>query len=197
MNRKRIKRICAAAAALLCIALLSACLCGCSKGEELQITLNQTELVLDFFEEGVLTAEVTGGDAEVVWSSSDPSVAEVDNGKVSARGEGSALIIASAGKAKAECSVQVRDSGEIPSVRLSEISLELETGRSVSVTAQAVYKKNVLQAEFSFASNDETVASVTQEGRITAVGAGKTQVVASAVINGVTVYGEVFVTVPR
>ncbi len=197
MKRASIKKVIALFAVIACVAAFSTSLYGCAKGNETKVILSESEIVLDFFEERVLTATVEGVEGEVVWESSDLTVAVVENGKVSAKGVGKAVIKAIVGKAQAECAVEVRDSGEIPSVRLSENTLEIETGRAVTVKAEAVYKKNVIAAEFSYHSNDETVAAVTQDGRISAVGAGKTQIIVSATINGVTVYGEISVTVPR
>ena len=180
MKLASIKRAASLFVVIVCAAVLSAGLCGCGKGEEniIQVSLSESEIVLDFFEEHLLTAAVEGGEGEVVWESSDTAVAAVENGMVSARGVGRAVIRATFANAQAECAVEVRDSGEIPSVRLSENTLEIET-------------------EFAYQSNDEAVAAVTQSGRISAVGAGTTQIIVRATINGVTVYGEVSVTVPR
>lgn len=199
MKLASIKRAASLFVVIVCAAVLSSGLCGCGKGEEniIQVSLSESEIVLDFFEEHLLTAAVEGGEGEVVWESSDTAVAAVENGMVSARGVGRAVIRATFANAQAECAVEVRDSGEIPSVRLSENTLEIETGRAITVTAEAVYKNNVIAAEFAYQSNDEAVAAVTQSGRISAVGAGTTQIIVRATINGVTVYGEVSVTVPR
>ena len=198
MKRANIKKAASFFFVIACAVVFSAGLCGCSnEGSNIQVFLSESEIVLDFFEEHLLTAAVENGEGEVVWESSDPAVAAVENGLVSAKGVGRAVIRAVAGNAQAECTVEVRNSGEIPSVRLSENTLEIETGRAITVTAEAVYKKNVIAAEFSFQSNDETVAAVTQDGRVSAVGAGMTQIIVRAAINGVTVYGEVSVTVPR
>ncbi len=192
MKRANIKKAASFFFVIACAVVFSAGLCGCSnEGSNIQVFLSESEIVLDFFEEHLLTAAVEGGEGGVVWESSE------ENGMVSARGVGRAVIRATFANAQAECAVEVRDSGEIPSVRLSENTLEIETGRAITVTAEAVYKKNVIAAEFSFQSNDETVAAVTQDGRVSAVGAGMTQIIVRAAINGVTVYGEVSVTVPR
>ena len=44
------------------------------------------------------------------WTSSDPSVAEVSRGKITAVGEGTATITASMGTKEATCTVTVTDS---------------------------------------------------------------------------------------
>lgn len=55
-----------------------------------------------------LTLKVTGTKAKVTWSSSNPSVASVSNGKVTAKKEGNAVITAKAGKKKLTCKITVK-----------------------------------------------------------------------------------------
>ena len=76
-----------------------------------EVTLNQASLILKVGQTANLTAKVSPKDATdktVTWSSSDPSVATVDNGKVTAVAEGSATITAAAGGKSATCSLTVR-----------------------------------------------------------------------------------------
>ena len=76
------------------------------------ISLDPTELTLALKEEGTLTATVEPADAankEVVWTSSDENVAQVEDGVVTAMGVGTATITATTvdGGLEAECSVTV------------------------------------------------------------------------------------------
>ncbi|MDE6380251.1 MAG: leucine-rich repeat protein [Muribaculaceae bacterium] len=84
------------------------------------ILLNYTEIELQLNESVTLTAEVLPADAvnkEVTWTSDDYYVAKVDeNGNVTAKGYGDAVITASCGDVKAECIVKVRDADGIDSV---------------------------------------------------------------------------------
>lgn len=56
-----------------------------------------------------LTATVSPEDAEITWSSSDETVATVENGVVTAVGAGETTITASAGNVSAECKVTVSE----------------------------------------------------------------------------------------
>ena len=74
------------------------------------VTLNKTELTLTEGESETLTATVKPDDATdktVTWSTSDASVAKVENGKVTAIKEGKASITAKAGEKSATCVITV------------------------------------------------------------------------------------------
>ena len=73
-----------------------------------KVTLNKTELTLRLNTVGILEAVVEPNGAEkVVWTSSAPEIASVDNGTVRALKGGKAVITATAGEKSAECEVTV------------------------------------------------------------------------------------------
>ena len=73
------------------------------------ITLDQTELTFDGEGSQTLTATVVPSDTTdiVVWSSSNKSIATVENGVVTAKKNGSATITATCGSQTANCKVTV------------------------------------------------------------------------------------------
>ena len=82
------------------------------------VELNRTELTLDIGESEALKATITAAGANektVTWSSSDESVATVDeNGVVTAVGRGEAIITVTAGSYSASCTVEVQRRPYIP-----------------------------------------------------------------------------------
>jgi len=94
----------------ICVALLSAC-----RERVTDVTLNKTELTLVSGETETLMVTIYPNDAmnkEVVWKSSNPAVATVnDNGLVTAITNGKTTITVTTqdGKKTAECFVSVRD----------------------------------------------------------------------------------------
>ncbi len=78
------------------------------------VSLSQTSLTLDRFDRANITATVSpaaASDAEVTWTSSDSSVATVDDrGRVYASGYGSATITAEVEGVSATCTVVVKSS---------------------------------------------------------------------------------------
>lgn len=82
-----------------------------------------------------LTAALGGADlspSEVTWTSSDPNVASVENGVVTAVGKGSATITASCSGAAASCTVRCRF--EDASWTASDSDVTLSVGHSFRLT---------------------------------------------------------------
>lgn len=161
---------------------------------EASITLSAETLELDLLEKAVLVASASGTEGSVVWASSDPSVAEVNEGEVFALKAGNTTITASAGGVESSCAVTVYDSGEYPSITLDKSSVNVKQGNKVSVTAVMQYKGETLDAAFSYSSQDETVASF-ENGVITANGLGTTVVSVRGIYGTAGLTRDVVVTV--
>ena len=126
-------------------------------------------------------ARVMAG-ATVTWTSSANSVATVDaSGLVTAAGNGTATITASAGPASGSAVVTVMQS--VASVEVSPSVYELTAlGQTVQLTAEAFDENGhaVAGAEFSWESSDVAVATVDAGGLVTAVAEGVATITASA-----------------
>ena len=135
-----------------------------------------------------LTAEVRDQNARVMagatvtWTSSASSVATVDaSGLVTAAGNGTATITASAESASGSAVVTVMQS--VASVEVSPSVDELTAlGQTVQLTAEAFDENGhaVAGAEFSWESSDAAVATVDAGGLVTAVAEGVATITASA-----------------
>ncbi|MBR4419790.1 MAG: Ig-like domain-containing protein, partial [Clostridia bacterium] len=147
---------------------------------QLSITLSEESLTLDRYEEGLLTATVTDEEGnevseQVIWESDNASVATVNNGFVEATGVGSANITASVGNASATCVVTVEDTGALPVLSVSDESIELIVGGNYGVDASLSYKRNPVEsATISYEILDTSVATVDENGNITALQFGNT-----------------------
>ena len=119
----------------------------------------------------------------VVWSSSHPEIASVDeNGQVKALEEGKAVITvqdADNAAVKASCEVNVIPI-TVTEVLISQEELELKVGEQFTLSYSSLPTGSIL-TNASWKSLDESVAQVSQGGVVTAVGPGETQVlIASA-----------------
>ena len=145
------------------------------------VTLSETTLQLNKGEDHALKATIQPGNASdktVQWSSSDSSVASVDqDGKVTAVGGGSATIKATAGSFSATCSVSVNV--PVTSVSIDIHVLSLEKGTFAVLTA-TVSPEDASDKTVQWSSSDSSVASVDQDGKVTAVEVGKAKITASA-----------------
>ena len=167
---------------LLAVLPLAACT-DSSDGSEASIQLSASEISLEVFGTVRLTARKTNIDQAIVWSSDNPQVASVDNGIVTGVSAGTATVTASAGDASASCLVTVEPASDFPVLTLSQTSAEPLVGGSVSVTASIRYRGESADAEYSWSSEDPSVARV-ENGVITGVAAGDTIVVVSAEFQG-------------
>ena len=120
--------------------------------------------------------------ATVTWTSSASSVATVDaSGLVTAAGNGTATITASAGSASGSAVVTVTQS--VASVEVSPSVDELTAlGATVQLTAEAFDANGhaVAGAEFSWESSDVAVATVDESGLVTGVSKGVATITARA-----------------
>ena len=130
----------------------------------------------------ILSATVLPKDAdynELLWASSNQSVASVNSGVVTALTVGTTTIAASAGGKMATCYVQV-SSRYVPvaSVALDKSSLNILPGESSTLSA-TVYPENATNKVVSWRSLDESVVTV-KDGLVTAVNVGTTSVIVTA-----------------
>ena len=142
------------------------------------VSLDITTLSLSVGESATLTATVkpdNASDKNVVWTSSDNSVATVSNGKVTAVKAGTATVKATCGGKTAECVVTVT----VPtgSITLNKTVLSLSVGESATLTA-TVKPDNASDKNVVWTSSDNSVATVSN-GKVTAVKAGTATVKAT------------------
>ena len=139
------------------------------------VSLDQMSLTMVAGDNRTLTATVSPSDAtdkSVTWSSSNTSVATVSaTGVVTAKAGGSATITVTTndGGKTASCSVTV--SVPVTGVSLNKTSLTLSEGDTQTLTA-TVSPTTATDKEVTWASDNETVATVTSSGAIVAKNAG-------------------------
>lgn len=152
-----------------------------------QITLNRTEVSLKLgeMESSKLSVNYTPDNTtikEVAWYSSNPNVATVDDsGNVKAISNGTAVISARTldeSNLKQECKVTVTTSLKDISLDKKELYLDLSNNKSayLNVTPQP---SQASVGNITWKSSNTKVATVSSNGKITAKGAGKTNITAS------------------
>ena len=146
------------------------------------VELDQTTLDLTEGDEVTLKATVKPDDATdktVTWTSSDPAVATVADGKVTAVKEGAATITAKAGEKTATCAVTVKKPFvAVTSVTLDKTKLEMTEGDEATLTA-TVKPDDATDKTVTWTSSDAAVATV-KDGKVKAVKAGTATITATA-----------------
>ena len=148
------------------------------------ITLSTTTLTIEPGKMRTLTATVTPSNAEdkiVTWSSSDEKVATVsDDGTVTAHAEGTATITAKAGGKEATCTIAVKPILiAVKSVSLNMTILTLTSGETGKLTA-TVTPSDADDSTVAWSSSNADVATVGNDGTVTAIKAGKATITAQA-----------------
>ena len=165
------------------------------------ITLDKTSLTLKEGESVTLTPTVKPDNAtnkSVTWTSGNESVATVDNtGKVTGVKAGTATIIAATqdGGKTATCTVTVNALTVLVTGITLDASLDLEEGKSVTLIA-TVKPDNASDKGVIWTSSDESVATVDQNGKVTAKAKGTATIKVTAK-DGSGVFAECSVSVYR
>ena len=126
--------------------------------------------------------DMTIADAGVEWSSNDPTVATVnEEGLVTALNNGVTLITVQSGTATASATVTVMQAAGGITLEPSEVTL-MAIGETAQLTATVSDSRGELidDAGVEWSSNDPTVASVNEEGLVTAVANGITLITAQS-----------------
>ena len=122
--------------------------------------------------EVVFNPENTTDSKEIVWTSSDDTVAKVENGKVTALKVGTAVITATVGDKTATVTVTVPAILiEGIEVTLDNAKIEVEGTANLKVTTNP--EKVTEEVAVVYESSDETIAKVDENGVITGVNPGK------------------------
>lgn len=141
------------------------------------IELNASSVSLYSTEEFQLTATVNpdnAADKTVIWTSSDETVATVsETGLVKALKGGVAIISAKSGEITSSCVVVVTPM----QITINQSNVSIEAEETVQLSATLV--PEAYADEIEWATSDEKIATVTEEGVVTAVSVGNAVITAS------------------
>ena len=158
-------------------------ICGYTKNKVAvtKITLNKSSIDLVCGDSFTLTATIFPSNAtlkNIIWSSSEPSIATASStGVVTALAQGTTTIIASIDNITASCVVTVSKADETSSISLNEIILSLNCGDVFDLIATVFPLDNTQLITWS--SSDSAIASVSQNGKVTAISKGNAIITAS------------------
>lgn len=165
------------------------------------VSLDQSSLELAVGETYEFIATVLPENAtnkELIWSSSDESVLTVNDGVITAIKEGKATVTVKSkdGFKSSSCEVTVNKEPSIihvSSVSLNETTLNLETGDRYTLIA-AVLPTDATDKSLSWKSSDDSIVTVTNKGKLTALKAGEATITVTTKDGGLTASCTVNVT---
>lgn len=157
------------------------CLVTVSKGivAVYSIELNARSVELSRGDTYTLEATVSPEDAtnkSIIWSSSDDSVASVEDGVVSASEAGTAIISAEAGGKKATCLFTI--TVPVESLTLNKTSLSLTENQKEQLTAY-ISPEDATNKDIAWSSSNTSVAVVDSDGEVLAIKKGACNITAT------------------
>ena len=150
------------------------------------IKLNATEKRLARGYTAQMTANITPADSsdQLTWTSSDKDIVTVDaNGQIKGIATGTANIIAMAGDVMEFCEVTVYE--KVTSVYINGSSRTMTLGETYQLSA-TVYPSNATNPNTSWSTSDEKVATVDENGLVTAVSYGTATIIVTTEDGGYT-----------
>ena len=167
----------------------------------ISLTLSQEEFSVMVEETVKIPVSVKNATEAVAFTSTNPSVATVDNnGVVTGLAEGETEIIISVEGVTDSCLVIVTKNIYVPYIAVGNIETnEMNLLKGGNFTLQSVVKKgqNVLTAPISYSSADTSIAEISQEGVITAKNYGTTTIMLTSTYQGLSFEYSVTVNVCR
>lgn len=156
------------------------------------VTLNRSTLELTEGQYFTLVAQVQPTDAtnqNASWKSSNSSIASVDStGKVTARSAGTATITVTTadGGKTATCTVTVKQAVvHVTSVTLNKSNTTITVGQTETLIA-TVLPANATNKNVTWSTSNSSIATVDQNGKVTARAAGTAVVTVTTVDGGKT-----------
>ncbi|MDD6145549.1 MAG: Ig-like domain-containing protein [Oscillospiraceae bacterium] len=152
------------------------------------VALNKTSATLITTQTLQLAASVlpeTASNKRVVWSSSDEKVATVDDkGLVTAVGRGTAVITVKTveGSATAKCTLTVNKKIEVLGISIDQPNIAIYKGKTATLTAE-IEPSNATVKTVKWTTSNKNVATVSQSGVVTGVGAGTAVIKCASVDN--------------
>ncbi|MCD7973790.1 MAG: Ig-like domain-containing protein [Candidatus Azobacteroides sp.] len=144
-----------------------------------EVILNETVLTLTENETFTLTATIRpiGAEGEITWTSSDESVVTVNDGEITARKAGIAVVTAACGELSTSCMITVLPETILPTeIVLDKEELFLTETETWQLTASLIPGETT--GEITWSSFDESVATVLN-GLVTAIQEGEAIITAS------------------
>lgn len=158
---------------------------------EITLEISKEQLTLERLENYQLTVTANGKTVSGTWSSHNTEVATVENGLVTALGEGTALIYVTYQGVQERCVVTVEDHKYLPMItvgNLDEDELGVVVGDTFTVETSVSYNQKVCgDAQISYALEGADGVATLDGATITGVGKGSVTLVIEATWRGVTV----------
>lgn len=154
--------------------------------------INPTQLTIERGQTHALEAWFIGADGQpdesldhhVEWASSNPAVATVADGVVTAVSSGTAVITASADGFQSACSVRVETNVQSVALNMTELYLLREQTDSPFQLSATVTPADADDTRLTYSTDNPLVATVTSDGLVTLTGGYGTATITATAASG-------------
>lgn len=161
---------------LALVVCFSAAMAACANN---QVTINApTEVTMAVYDVKDLDVTVLNYEGEPTLVSSDPTVVEVQGKTLYAHKEGTAVIVITAGEARAEVNVTVTAPQNSPAISVPTLNVRVVVGNTFAFAPEIKMGEQTVEGELSVSVADQTVATYAN-GVITALKIGSTTLTVS------------------
>ena len=139
------------------------------------VSLNKTNLYLNVGETSTIIATLSPSNASnknLSWTSSDPSVATVNNGVISGVGEGTTSITVTTTNGKTASIPVVVNKISVSDYTFESDKLITSVGKSIKINISSISPSNASYKTATYASSNTSVATVDSSGNVTGVSTG-------------------------
>lgn len=167
-------------ACVLAVLMLTAVLTSCFQ-QETNITMIDSTKTLSVGKTYTLQYSLTppNSNEKLIWTSSDEEIATVENGTVTALKPGETDVkVTTAGGKSAVCNLTVK-AIDITKIVLSPSSVKIKKGSTEKLSAK-IYPSTAEDAELTWDSSNSSVATVSDDGTVSAEGTGSATITATA-----------------
>ena len=173
---------------------------GCDNkngGETVQsITFEKTNITVEVDTDVTLKVVSVGIEQKnIVWESSDITIASVEDGCVVGVKPGTVEITAKCGDVSAKCTVVVVPSSNYPTLTINKTSLNLFKNSEFKLNSYVHYNGELVESLINFESSNPTVCTVDSVGKLVAVSYGKAEIKVNTTYNSIELEEVVTVTV--
>ena len=165
---------------LLAITLSLFCLGACETpdnsdvpNKEVSIVLNKETVEIKKYEQLELIPTVENSTQTITWMSSNPAVATVENGVLTALSEGTTTITANVAGETAQCAVTVVAPVNLPALVLDKEQVEVMYNGTLTVSAKVVFDGVDYASDYAFEIVDTDVATVDVNGVVSGLAPGE------------------------
>lgn len=186
-------------ALLVLCAVLAAALCACGDGQDTPPVSGETlafaeeTYAIDRYDRITLQAVVRDADGNgisgrtVTYASSDETVASVDGDVLTALRAGTAVLTARSGELTATAALTVAEGQNVPRIEFGITELSILEGTTFPLEPTVTFKgESHTDATFTYETANAAVASVSEDGTVTAEGYGQTAITVTATWRGTT-----------